>query len=78
MEGWQLALVLKPFVIVLLLGAVAFFAFHLQKVVPNGKFKSVFFDRTVRTRHPKKFAALVISLWVCLIFSFFLIGELSR
>lgn len=78
MEGWQLALIVKPFALVLFFGAIAFFAYQLKAVVPDGKFKDVFFDRTLRNRHPKKFGALVIFLWLGLVVMFWAIGEATR
>lgn len=75
MEGWQLAIVLKPF------GLLALFAclvipveLGLKRLWPDGRLKSVLFDRTFRARHPWYFmgvwTVLMVSLWTWIYMAF--------
>lgn len=45
MEGWQLAIVLKPFGLLVLFGFTFFFARIVWKILPDGKIKRFLFIR---------------------------------
>ena len=43
MEGWQLAIVLKPFGLLILFGFVALLVYPLRKYLPEGRLKRFLF-----------------------------------
>lgn len=65
------AIVLKPLGLLVFLFAVALFAMQLKRFVPDGSIKTLLYDKTFRTRHPRIFTGIVIGFYVVL---FALIG----
>lgn len=60
--SWLIAVVLRPFFSLLLFGSAAFLAIVVLKpLIPDGRVKTVLYDRTLRTRHPWKFAFLAMA-----------------
>lgn len=57
---WLLAVVLKPAVAVLLFFAAYVVARLLWPLLPDGPVKRFAYDRTIRPRHPWKFAFLAM------------------
>ena len=61
MDPWLWAVVLKSLGALVLFGAAAFIAHKvLYPLIPNGRVKSLLYDRTIRTQHPWKFGAAVL------------------
>lgn len=57
MQPWLIALVLKPYLLLVLFTSVAFIAYKvIHPLMPDGPLKQVLFDRTIQQRHPWKFA----------------------
>jgi hypothetical protein len=60
---WVLALVLRPLAALVLFGFAAFVAIVLLKpLIPSGRIKDLLYDRTLRLRHPWRFAILAMVL----------------
>lgn len=61
MEPWLIAVVLRPLGALVFFGLAAFIAYKvIAPLIPEGRIKSILFDRTIRTRHPKKFTVLIV------------------
>ena len=75
MEGWQIALLIKPFALLVFFAVIVIpIELLLAKFWPEGRLKHVLFDRTFRDRHPGKFmivwAVLMVLLWGGIYFVF--------
>ena len=58
---WLLAVVLRPFGALVMFGASAFIAYKLlYPLIPDGRIKTLLYDRTIRTQHPWKFGTAVV------------------
>lgn len=67
MEGWQWAIVLKPFATLLLFAAIVIpIELLLRRFWPEGTLKNVLFDRTFRDRHPVYFMVVWVVLMAML------------
>jgi hypothetical protein len=58
---WLLAVVLRPLFTVVFFGFAAFVAYVLVgPLIPEGRTKRVLFDRSIKRKHPWKFALLAL------------------
>jgi hypothetical protein len=55
MEPWLVAVVLRPLGAFLYFGLALGIAYAIRPLIPNCRFKSILYDRTLRKRHPWKF-----------------------
>lgn len=55
-----LAAVLRPLGSLLFFGLAALIAYTLKPLIPSGRIRDVLYDRTIRTKHPWKFALLAL------------------
>jgi hypothetical protein len=62
MEPWQIAIVLKPFVLLALSVLAALLAMWIAPYIP-----ATLSDRTFRSRHPVIFSTIAIGSWVAFI-----------
>lgn len=68
MEGWMLAIVLKPIGLLFFFFFVAVFAHRILKpIFPDGPLKEVLYDKTFRDRNPGTVTALIIGFYVVFI-----------
>lgn len=68
MEGWQWAIVLKPFGMLLLMGGIVLpIELLLRRFIPESSLKRILFDRTFPEKHPVQYmivwVALMVLLW---------------
>ena len=66
MEGWQIAIVLKPFGVLLIFAAIIPVELALRRLWPEWALKRILFDRTFRDRRPVAFMAVWLALMVLL------------
>jgi hypothetical protein len=53
---WFLAIAVKPFIMLALFTLTYWIARFIAPLIPNGRLKSLVYDRGLRGRHPWKFA----------------------
>jgi 4-hydroxybenzoate polyprenyltransferase len=61
---WILAVAFKSVGALLFFGVAYLLARLIAPLIPNGRFKSVLYDRSIKKKHPWKFAVLaMVSVW---------------
>jgi hypothetical protein len=65
-EPFAWAILLKPFVAVVLFAVVWLLARSIYRLIPNGRIRDVLYDKTLRERHPWRFGALILFFYLAI------------